>query len=372
MFPVNMPLIDGNELKYITQAVETGWVSSEGPFVKRFESEMAAASDRKYGIAVTSGTAALQLAFDALQLERGSEVIIPTFTIISCASCLVHLGLKPVLVDCDPLTFNMNAKDVAAAITDKTSAILIAHIYGLPVDMDDILALAKQHDLKVVEDAAEAIGQTYKGKQCGSFGDISIFSFYPNKHITTGEGGMVLCDDEGLFERSQWMRNLAFDKERRYIHEEIGYNFRMTNLQAAIGCGQLENLARNVDLKRQIGRAYNKELAELPGVQLPVENTLYAQNIYWVYTLVLSDEFEADAKDVMAALGKEGVGTRHFFSPMHHQPALQQLYPEFQDLDFPVSQNIAQKGFYIPSGLGLALSDIPEISGKVRNVLRQF
>lgn len=370
--PVNQPLIDGNELKYITECVKTGWISSEGPYVKRFETEMAAYVGRDHAVAVTNGTAALQLAFDALQLPPGSEVIMPSFTIISCAAALPGFGLKPIFVDCDPLTFNMRAEDVAKVITSNTRAMLIAHIYGLPADIDPLLQLASTHDLKVIEDAAEAIGLTYKGKQCGSFGDISIFSFYPNKHITTGEGGMVLTDNKEIAERMLFMRNLAFDAERRYIHTEIGWNFRMTNLQAALGCAQLENLDRNVKLKRAVGMAYDEALKDVQSVRLPVPQTSYAQNIYWVYPLVLAEDFPADASEVMSTLATEGVGTRHFFYPLHLQPVLQRHYPHLSGVELPVSETIVRKGFYIPSGLGLDIADIPEISRKIEHVLRQF
>ncbi len=371
-FPVNQPLIDGNELKYLTECIETGWISSEGPFVKCFEDAMAKFVGRNEAVAVTSGTAALQLAFDALQLSPGSEVILPSFTIVSCASALPGLGLTPVFVDCDPVTFNMRAEDVAAAINERTRAVLIAHIYGLPADLDPLLALAAQHELKVIEDAAEAIGQTYRGKQCGSFGDISIFSFYPNKHITTGEGGMVLADAPALIERIRFMRNLSFDKERRYIHTELGWNYRMTNMQAALGFAQFEKLPRNVELKRRIGRAYDEALKDVEGISLPLPATDYAENIYWVYPLVLDDDFPADAATVMAALGEEGIGTRHFFYPLHRQPALLKHYPQLADISLPVSERIAQKGFYIPSGLGLDPVHIPTISQKIEDVLRKF
>lgn len=371
-FPVNQPLMDGNELKYVAECIETCWVSSEGPFVKRFESSMAARVGRKHAISTTNGSAALQLAFDALRLPRGSEVILPTMTIISCAAPLPGLGITPVFLDCDPRTFNMRPEDVEAAITERTSAILVAHIYGLPVDLDPILALARKHGLKVIEDAAEAIGLTYKGRQCGSFGDVSIFSFYPNKHITTGEGGMVLADDDAIAERGRWMRNLAFDAERRYIHEELGWNFRMTNLQAALGCAQLEMLDRNVARKHEIGRAYNQALAGVAGISLPVPTTDYAENIYWVYTLVLDEDFPAEAAAVMAALGAGGIGTRHLFCPLHLQPSLLNRYPSLKGMNLPVSENLARRGFYIPSGLGMDVADIPVISRKIEHVLRQF
>jgi len=371
-FPVNQPLLGGNDLRYLQECLETGWISSEGPFIKRFEEGMAAFVGRRHAVAVTNGTAALQLAFDALRLPPGSEVILPAMTIISCAAPLPALGLTPVFVDCDPRTFNMRPEAVEAAITDKTSAILVPHIFGLPVKMEPILALAQRHGLRILEDAAEAIGQTCGGRQCGSFGDVSIFSFYPNKHITTGEGGMVLTDDDDVVERARWMRNLAFDAERRYVHEELGWNFRMTNLQAALGCAQLERLDRHVAIKRAIGRAYDAALANVPGIRLPVPATSYAENIYWVYPLVLEEDFPADADAVMKALAAEGIGTRHLFYPLHRQPSLLRHYPSLAQVSLPVSETLARRGFYIPSGLGMDIADIPEISRKIAHVLRQF
>jgi len=372
MIPVNEPLLDGNELKYVSECVTTGWISSEGPFVQRFEEEMAESCDRQHGIAVVNGTAALQLAFEALGLVSGDEVIVPTFTIISCVSCLVRLGLKPVFVDCDPLTFNSSIDEIKAVLTTRTKAILVVHIYGLPVDMDPVLALAKKHSLKIVEDAAEMIGQTYKGKICGSFGDISIFSFYPNKHLTTGEGGMILTNNADLANKCRSLRNLSFQPPRRFIHDEFGWNYRMTNIQAALGVAQLENLSRNVDLKRQIGAAYNKSLSGIANIQLPVVKMDYADNIYWVYTVVLNDDLGVDADVVMQKLSAEKIGTRPFFWPMHEQPILHRHFPELKSLSLPHSVRIARKGFYLPSGLGMNIQNISKICEKLENVIRKL
>ena len=247
MGPVNTPLLNGNEKKYLNECIETGWISSEGPFVKRFEDEMSSYIGRKYATACTSGTAALDIAVSILHLKEDDEVIMPSFTIISCAQALVKQGVKPVLVDSDLKTFNMKIEDMESKITAKTKAIMIVHIFGLTVDIDPILDLAKKYDLKIIEDAAQMMGQEYKGKKCGSFGDVSIFSFYPNKQITTGEGGMVLCDDEKLDRRAKSFRNLCFGEDR-FIHEELGYNYRMTNMQAALGVAQLENINKIVPL----------------------------------------------------------------------------------------------------------------------------
>jgi perosamine synthetase len=254
-------------------------------------------------------------------------------------------------------------------VTDRTSAIMLVHLYGLPVDLDPIMAFAAKHKLKVIEDAAEVIGQTYNGRPCGSFGDISTVSFYPNKHITTGEGGMVLTNDAALAARCRHLRNLAFDPKRRFRHHELGWNYRMTNLQAAIGCAQLEKLGRNVKRKREIGQAYNKALDGVRHATLPVERTNYADNIYWVYTLVLNDHIKADAEHVMQLLHAEGIGTRPFFFPIHEQPVLREIHADYMTLKLANAESVARKGFYIPSGLGLHFEQIPEVAEKVRRVL---
>ena len=264
MIPVNEPLLDGNEKKYLAECIDTGWISSEGPFVGEFEKRFAARVGRQYGIAVCNGSVALDVAVAALGIGPGDEVILPSFTIISCAAAIVRAGATPVVVDSDPLTWNMDVARLAKKITPQTRAIMVVHIYGLPVDMDPVLELAARHDLKIIEDAAELIGQNYRGKPCGSFGDISTFSFYPNKHITTGEGGMVMTNDGALAERCRSLRNLCFQPGKRFEHEELGWNFRMSNLQAALGLAQLERLDEFVERKRSIGRRYNKLLGE-PG-----------------------------------------------------------------------------------------------------------
>ncbi len=249
--PVNEPCLIGNEKKYLDDCIDSGWISFEGPFVKKFENGMSAFVGRKFGISVTSGTAALETAVMALRIGKGDEVIVPTFTIISCISPIIRAGAVPVLVDSDERTFNMNVSEIEKRITSRTKAIMVVHIYGLPVDMDPVLRVAQKYNLRIIEDAAEMLGQEYKGKKCGSFGDISIFSFYPNKHVTCGEGGMVLTDDEQLANRCKDIRNLFFGP-RRYVHEELGYNFRMTNMQAAIGCAQLERINDTIRKKDKL------------------------------------------------------------------------------------------------------------------------
>ena len=271
--PVNEPLLNGNEKKYLCECIDTGWISSEGPFVKEFEQKMSAAVNRRYGIAVSNGTAALEVAVQALGIGEDDEVIMPSFTIISCAAAVTKLGAVPVLVDSDIHTWNMKVDEIETKITPKTKAIMIVHLYGLPVEVDKVLALAKRYNLKVIEDAAEMHGQTYRGRPCGSFGDISTFSFYPNKHITTGEGGMVVMDDEKLAERCRMLRNLCFRKDIRYVHDEISDNYRFTNLQAAVGLAQLERLDEFVGRKRAMGRYYTDQLRDIDGLILPIEKT---------------------------------------------------------------------------------------------------
>lgn len=369
MIPVNEPLLDGNEARYLLECIATGWISSEGPFVERFEAEMAARVGRRYGVAVTNGTAALEAAVVALGLGPGDEVILPTFTIISCAAAVVRAGATPVVVDCDPVTWNMDVGQVADRITPRTRAIMAVHIYGLPVDMDPLLALAERHGLRVIEDAAEMHGQTYRGRPCGSFGDLSVFSFYPNKHVTTGEGGMILTDDPALAERCRSLRNLCFQPGRRFVHEELGWNLRMSNLQAAVGVAQLERLDEFVARKRRMGRRYTELLANVPGLQLPLPATDYAENIYWVYGVVLDDALPFDAEEAMARLRRAGVGTRPFFWPMHEQPVFRRM-GLFANERHPVAERLARRGFYLPSGLALTDQQIEQAAQALQECLR--
>ena len=366
--PVNEPLLTGNEKKYLLECIDTGWISSEGPFIKRFEDGVAAQAGRKHAIAVCNGTAALDIAFAALELKPGDEVIMPTFTIISCIGEIVRSGAKPVLVDSDPVTWNMDVGQIAERITPRTKAILVVHIYGLPVDMDPVLDLAEKHGLKIIEDAAEMHGQTYKGRPCGSFGALSTFSFYPNKHITTGEGGMVLTDDDELAEACRELRNLCFRPPRRFVHERLGWNYRMTNLQAALGVAQLERLPEFVARKRAMGKRYSEALSSLKTVQLPLAATNYADNLYWVYGMVLNDAVPFDAIEAMKRLGKEGVGCRPFFYPMHSQPVLKRM-GLFAGETYPVAERLGERGFYIPSGMALTEAQMAAVIDKVRKVL---
>ena len=369
--PVNEPLLNGNEKKYLCECIDTGWISSEGPFVKEFEQKMSDTVDRKYGIAVSNGTAALIVAVQALGIKEGDEVIMPSFTIISCAMAVMKVGAVPVLVDSDLYTWNINTNEIEAKITPRTKAIMIVHLYGLPVEVDKILAIAKKYNLKVIEDAAEMHGQTYKGKPCGSFGDISTFSFYSNKHITTGEGGMVVTDDAEIAERCRTLRNLCFKKDIRYVHDETSENYRFTNLQAAVGLAQLESLDEFVEKKRQMGRYYTEKLRDIEGLILPVEKTEYAQNIYWVYGIVLDKKVKVDNKTVQKFLAEEGIGSRTFFWCMHEQPVYRRQ-DLFVNESYPNAEYLARKGFYIPSGLALTECQMNMVVKGMRRIMKRI
>ena len=352
--PVSTPLLDGNEKKYLAECIDSGWISSEGPFVKEFEKCFSAYHGKAEGIAVSNGSAALDVAVASLGLKHGDEVIIPASTIISCAQCLVRLGLKPVLVDSEPDTWNMDVRQIERKITSKTKAIMIVHLFGLPVDVDSVMQLAKAYKLKIIEDAAQAIGLKYKDRICGSFGDVSTFSFYSNKNVTTGEGGMILTSDTHLANRCRSFRNLCFKSSKRFEHDELGWNYRMTNLQAAVGLAQFESLERHVSIKKGIGDRYNMAFNKhLESLQLPLESTPYAENNYWVYGFCSRDE---SADIWMKSLADNGVGTRPFFWPIHRQPIFAQM-GLFIGENYPVAEYMAKNGFYIPSGLGLSEDD---------------
>jgi perosamine synthetase len=363
--PVNEPLLDGNEKKYLMECIDTGWISSEGPFIKQFEESFAARVDRRYAIAVSNGSVALEAAIAALDIGTGDEVILPTFTIISCATAIVRAGAVPVVVDCDPRTWNMDVSQIEAKITPRTKAIVVVHIYGLPVDLEPVLALADRYGLQIVEDAAEMHGQTYRGRPCGSFGTISTFSFYANKHITTGEGGMIVTDDARVAERCRSLRNLCFQPQQRFVHHELGWNLRMTNLQAALGVAQLERLDEFVTRKRHMGKLYTQLLADIPGIQLPIAQTDDAENIYWVFGVVLSDELPVHTAAIARRLAQQQIGTRPFFWCMHEQPVFHKM-GLFAGVSCPVAEKIARRGFYLPSGIAITIEQIERVAHSLR------
>jgi perosamine synthetase len=366
MIPVNEPLLNGNELKYVSECVKTGWISSAGMFINEFEEKWAAYCGMKHGVAVCNGTVALELAVEVLNLPRDSEIILPSFTIISCGQAITKSGCVPVLVDCEPDTWCMDVSQVERAITAKTRAIMSVHIYGHPVDMDPIMGLAEKHGLIIIEDAAEVHGGEYKGKKCGGIGHVSCFSFFANKIIATGEGGMVLADDDTLAERLRSYRNLCFQDKQRFLHEEIGHNYRFTNIQAAIGLAQLERIEETIERKRAMARKYSSGLRGLP-VRLPVERP-WAKNVYWMYGLVIDEETGLDAKELAKRLRTAGVDTRPFFLGMHEQPVFKKM-GLFKDVSLPVTERIARQGLYLPSGQAITDEQMDYVIEQVRREL---
>lgn len=376
MISVNEPRLGQRESQYVMDCMRAGWISSAGPYVEQFESHWAAYCGRRYGISVSSGTAALQAAVASLQLHPGDEVIMPTFTIISCALAVIYNCATPVLVDCDPRTWCMDAGQIRERITDKTRAIMPVHIYGHPVDMDPILSLAERYDLAVIEDAAEAHGARCligrntghpEWRLCGSFGTLSCFSFYANKLITTGEGGMILTDDPELAERVRSLRNLCFESGRRFHHQQLGFNFRLTNLQAALGLAQLERVQEIIARKRWIGVEYNRRLSDIATVQLPIQEE-WARNVYWMYGLVLSEGCGMDAAVFAQQLKERGIETRPFFLGLHEQPVFHDK-GLFLGEHYPVAERIARQGLYLPSGLALTAEQIKTVCDAVHDVL---
>jgi perosamine synthetase len=374
MIAVNEPHLCARELEYVTECVRTGWISSAGKFINQFEEGWAAYCGRRYGVSVANGTVALQAAVACLGLQPGDEVIMPSFTIISCALAVIYNGCVPVLVDADPKTWCMDVEQIEEKISPRTRAIMAVHMYGHPVNMRPILELAEKYGLTVVEDAAEAHGAEYladnltqEWKRCGSFGALSCFSFYANKLITTGEGGMILTDDPELAERARSLRNLCFQPNRRFYHEYLGFNFRLTNLQAALGCAQLERINEIVARKRRMASEYSRCLNDIPGLQLPVEES-WARSVYWMYGIVLSEDRSIDADQFAQMLKDRGVETRPFFLGMHEQPILQQR-GLFQNERYPISERIARRGLYLPSGLGLTNNQLLQVCDAIGDIL---
>lgn len=366
--PVNEPRLDGRELDYVTECIRSGWISSDGPFVSRFEQEFASYLGCDYGVAVSSGTAALDLAVAAAGVGPGDEVIMPTFTIISCALPIIRAGATPVLVDSDEATWNMDVAQLARRITPRTKAIMVVHIYGLPVDMGPVLRLAEQHNLFVIEDAAEAHGQRYHGRMCGTMGDVGIFSFYANKNVTCGEGGMLVTNNRAIAEQTAARRNLCFEPRQRFVHEELGWNYRMTNLQAAVGVAQLEKIDTTLQRKQAVGRLYTDLLNDESTLRLPVEALSYAANHYWVYGVVLREHAGMTAATLAERLAERGVATRPFFWPMHEQPVFLRRNL-FAEEAYPTAEYLARYGLYLPSGVALTDDDIRYVAAAVKHVI---
>lgn len=377
--PVNHFTLHDDDKARLFDAVNTNWISSAGKYVDEFENNWAQKCGVKHGIGVSNGTTALEVVVEAIGIEKGDEVILPTYTIVSCAQAVTRVGAIPVLVDCDPLTWCMDVAQIEARITPRTKAIMVVHIFGHPVDMDPIMALADKYGLVVIEDAAEVHGAKYlsgrdtenpEWKYCGGIGHIATFSFFANKLITTGEGGMVITNVDRYAEKARALRNLCFRADRRFLHTELGHQFRLTNMQAALGVGQVDRIDAIVDRKREIAQAYSERFVGLHDiVQLPHEES-WAHNVYWVYAMVLADHVPFDATEFAARLRAKGVDTRLFFWCMHEQPVFHDM-GLFKGETYPVSERIARRGLYIPSGTALSQNEISFVADQVISVLKE-
>jgi perosamine synthetase len=358
--PVSEPLLDGNEREYVLDALDTNWISSAGKYIPAFEEAFAEYCGAKYGVACSNGTTAIHLALAALGIGQGDEVIIPDFTLIASANMVILTGAQPVLVDVDPLTMCIDPALIEEKITPRTKAIQAVHMYGHPCDMDAIMDIAERYGLFVIEDGAEAHGAEYQGRMVGSLGHCAAFSFYGNKNLTTGEGGMVVTNSQDIAEMCALLRSQAFE-EPRFVHRFVGFNYRLTNIQAAIGLAQVEKAAEKIEKRRWIAHTYNELLRGVPGIQTPYEAE-WAKNVYWMYGILIDEEeFGRSKTEVVAGLHQAGIDTRDFFYPMHQQPVFRNgtdwRFPDCSG-EYPVSTYLYENGFYLPSGLTLTSEQI--------------
>lgn len=361
---VTEPVFDEKELEYITECILSGWVSSGGEFTTRFEKMMADYCNAKHGIACSNGSTALHLVLLANGIGPGDEVIVPSLSFIATANAVTYTGANSVFVDSENETWNIDPSQIEPVITPKTKAIIPVHLYGQPTDMDPILEIAKKHNLYVFEDAAEAHGAKYKGEIVGALGDAGVFSFFGNKIITTGEGGMIVTNDDKLAEQSRLLRDHGMSKERRYWHTKLGYNYRMTNLQASLGVAQMEKIEAILQKKKEIAECYSELLKGIPGIVLP-PNFGWSDNVYWLYTILINkDEFGTGVEKVAQILEEEGIDTRPVFPPIHTQP----IYNTGQNL--PVSESISETGISLPSAPNLKKDKIKIISQIIRDCVK--
>lgn len=360
--PVCEPMLAGNELQYVTEAVSTGWISSAGKYVTEFEKQFAHYCGCEYGVAVCNGTVALHLALTALGIGKGDEVIIPNFTMIATAFAVCYTGATPVFVDADPDTWNIDVGQIEAKITSRTKAIIPVHLFGLMCDMDAIEAIAKRHHLYVLEDAAEAHGAEYKGRKAGSCSDLACFSFFANKNVTTGEGGMVVTNNKDLYDRLRYHKNMCFplDGPRNYVHNDIGFNYRMSNVVAAIGLAQTEKADEYKRMRMRNNALYRQYLSNVPGVRFQPLDDDYV-DVAWMNAIVIDPQLYGHTKDELMAFLKENmVDTRLLFVGMHRQPCLRKFGADCSG-NYPVSDFLTEHGFYLPSASSLSESDIRDI-----------
>ena len=360
------PYLGGREAEYLLDCLKTNWISSAGTYLTEFERAFARYCGCAEGIGTTSGTTALHLALAARGLGPGDEIIMPAFTIAATVFAALYVGATPVLVDVEPDTWTLRVDQVAARIGPRTRAVMPVHMYGHPCDMDPLTELARRHGLWLVEDAAEVHGAEYRGKKCGGLGDAACFSFYANKIISTGEGGMVVTNDRALAERCRSLKNLGFNRERRFLHDAVGFNYRMTNPQAAIGLAQLERIDEYVERRRAHARRYNELLRDVAGVTLPVERP-WARNVYWMYGILVDEAFGCTRDELRAALAERGVETRTFFIPMHEQPVFHGM-GLFAGESYPTASDIGRRGLYLPSSTGLTDEEIGYVVDALRDV----
>ncbi|GGG83322.1 DegT/DnrJ/EryC1/StrS family aminotransferase [Paenibacillus radicis (ex Gao et al. 2016)] len=361
-YPVAVPVLNGNEKKYVMDCIDSSWISSTGKYITAFEEAFAAYCGARYAISCSNGTTALHLALLAHGVGPGDEVIVPTLTFIATANAVVYCGAKPVFADCEPDTWNISIEHVESLITPNTKGIIPVHLYGHPAEMDAVHALAQKHGLFVIEDAAEALGAEFNGRRTGSLSGCATFSLFGNKIITTGEGGMITTDDEKLAGMMRTLRGQGIDPVRKYWFPVIGYNYRMTNMQAAVGCAQLENIDWHVGERIRVASLYEAQLRDTSGITLPVQKP-WAKNVYWMYSIVLDGADEERRNQFMALLKEDGIETRPFFYPMHVLPP----YKDLQALDqFPVANRIAAQGLNVPTYGGLSESDVQYITDRIK------
>lgn len=370
--PVCEPMLAGNELKYVTEAVSTGWISSSGKYVNEFEKQFAEYCGCQYGIACCNGTIALHLALIGLGIGKDDEVILPTFTMIASAFAVCYTGAKPVFVDADKDTWNIDAKKIEEKITPRTKAIMPVHIFGKMCDMDAIKALADKYNLYILEDAAEAHGAMYHGKKAGSFSDMAAFSFFANKNITTGEGGMVVTNNKEVYDRARYFKNVCFplDGPRNYQHEDIGYNYRMSNVVAAIGLAQVEKADYYKSMRISNHKLYKKYLADVPGIIFQADPAENCEDVCWMNTIVVDSAKYGHTKDELIAHLKENeIDTRLLFTGMHKQKAMLDYGCDCSG-EYPVCEWLTENGFYLPSGSNLTENQIKHICDTIMNFSR--
>jgi perosamine synthetase len=361
-------LLKGKELEYLKGCIDTNWISSRGAYVEEFEKKFSEYCNCKYGITTTNGTSSIHLALASIGLKKDEEVIVPAFTMISSIFPIIYCGAKPVLVDCEPRTLTIDVNQIEENISEKTKAIMPVHIYGHPCDMDPILKIAKKHGLFVIEDAAEAHGAEYKGKKTGGLGDIGCFSFYANKIITCGEGGMMVTNNYVVAKNGVSLKDLSFEGEkgRVYLHSEVGFNYRLTNLQAAVGLAQFEHIDEFVEMRRRNAEIYGEFLKNIPGLRLPLEEE-WAKNVFWMYSILVDPEFGVNRDELIEELAKKGVETRPFFIPMNDQPVFKSMHL-FEGEQYPVAESLSRKGLYLPSSSGLKREEIEYVCELITNI----